>query len=245
VRDQYHENRDRWNLAKCCFEQHPLRLIMQPQICPYIDIAGQFCNMTDECIENFNMTFDFREIDTSDEPEFISGQSVGLSASEFLEDPSYEVEEVPGFTFIRGVERKANRRSGAIGRYSMAGQFPTLNAYWDSIEPYQTVWVRMRLKIIPPAVIGSGSLPGSIGSLYDSNSCATTPLKVRVGLTGNLVGKDSLIPVYVPNCDGIPDDPECADPASTPTIARDVNEAILNCPADGSFFWDPYTCGGI
>jgi hypothetical protein len=246
TRDQYHENRDRWNLSKCCFEQHPIRLILQPQVCPYIDVAGQFCNMTDQCVQNFVMLFDFREDNAGIVDVSSSGLSVGQSESLGLpNDPSYEVEVVPGFTYIRGFERAPNRRSGKLTRYDLGGEFPQFNAFWDTVEPYQTVWVRFRLKVVPPPTTGSESLPGSIGSLYDgSTSCPVSPLSVRVAVTGNTVGKDTVDPILVPNCTDIPDDPVCAEPNSTPTVARAVGEAVLNCPSGGGFFWDPYLCGG-
>jgi hypothetical protein len=131
TRDVYHENRNRWNAGKCCFDQHLLRLQMQTQVCPHVDVLGQFCNWTDECVGPLKMFFDF-----SGTPHVSIGG----------DPPRIPIgESVPNFTSCRGNTRMENRRSPRIMRCDLQGTWPILYYVFDEIEPYQHVWIRFRL----------------------------------------------------------------------------------------------------
>jgi len=126
TRDLYHENRERWLERSCCFEARKLRLSLQPQLCPHLDVVAQFCNDTDECVENLELTIDFEQI------VFASNSAEG--------------NPVPGFTFAKGVDQQPGRRSGSTSRYNLEGAWPQFKAFWEYVEPYQDVWVKFRLK---------------------------------------------------------------------------------------------------
>jgi len=130
VRDQYHANRNRWNVGKCCFDQHLLRLQMQAQLCPHLDVLGQFCNWTDECVGPLKMMFDFSNTAT-----------VVINETEVT--PNAIV--VPGFTNCRGSVRMEYRRAPRITRCNIGGVWPFFEYTFTEVEPYQNVWIKFRL----------------------------------------------------------------------------------------------------
>jgi hypothetical protein len=131
TRDQYHVNRDRWNVGKCCFDQHLLRLQMQPQLCPHIDVLGQFCNWTAECVGPLQMLFDLSGTDAV---------TVGSSAS-----ATPTAFPVPNFTHCYGNLRTPFRRRPKVTRCEISGWWPNYSYTFTEIEPYQHAWVRFRL----------------------------------------------------------------------------------------------------
>ena len=141
VRDQYHDNRLRWLAAKECFENHPLRLVLQPQLCPYLDIAAQFGNLSATCVGPVELVLTFDEMD-------------GISCTSDSSAPAEIITgvEVPGFTFIKGANITPPRRGGDVQRYTMDGEWPVFRAYWDSVEPSYNIWVRFRLLFDCPGV---------------------------------------------------------------------------------------------
>lgn len=56
-RELYHENRARWLESLACRIQTPIRVAMLPQGGPYIDIVGQFCNQSQNCLVDLAMVF--------------------------------------------------------------------------------------------------------------------------------------------------------------------------------------------
>ncbi len=130
VRSLYHENRNRWNAGKCCFDQHMLRFQMQPQLCPHVDFLGQFSNWTDECVGPLRLMFNFAKT-----PSVII-DAVGRR-------PRGEI--VPGFTYCHGKTRMEFRRGSKTGRCNLFGTWPCFEYTFTEIEPYQSVWVKARL----------------------------------------------------------------------------------------------------
>jgi hypothetical protein len=57
ARELYHENRARWLESLACRIQTPIRVAMLPQGGPYIDIVGQFCNQSQNCLVDLAMVF--------------------------------------------------------------------------------------------------------------------------------------------------------------------------------------------
>jgi hypothetical protein len=142
TRGVYHSNRQRFLDAARCFKRHPLRIFMQPQICPFLDVALQFSNQTDQCITDLHLTVGFQVSPT----------------------PSAPPVEVPGFTRITGAARRLGRTTGLTELYRMSGLWPMFTAYWDTVEPYAAVSVRFRLEFpdcFTPTIV-TGSLSGTI-----------------------------------------------------------------------------------
>jgi len=137
TRDQYHLNRERWLEALACFHRRPLRIFLQPQICPYLDVVAQFCNQTAECVLDIELAID---LTTS------SGGHAGTI--------------VPGFTFITGASRKEGRRSSQSERYDLGGTYPSFSASFESIEPGSTGYVQFRLEFDDCGVGSVSSEPG-------------------------------------------------------------------------------------
>jgi hypothetical protein len=127
TRDLYHDVRNRWKDQKCCYEKRALRLSLQPQICPYLDVLGQFCHSGDECKGPLVLEFEFEQI----EFEGAGMQAVG--------------DVVPGFTKIKGLQVIAGRRSSAVIDYVMDEGWPLVRAHWQWVEPRTDVWVQFRL----------------------------------------------------------------------------------------------------
>lgn len=186
TRDTYHENRERWLIAACCFERRPLRIRLLPQICPFLDVAIQFCNQTQECKTNLELVASFTTSPAG-------GRAV----------------EVPGYTFITGASPRPGRTSARTERYQMGGEWPTFTAFFDVVQPGQSVSARFRLKF---ADCGFASLSSSMsmGTIDD------TPIAVTGCLTGTVDGE----PITIPVCDSLPETEE-AEVCETQT---------LNCP---------------
>lgn len=208
IRDQYHINRDRWNESKCCFEQFPLRVITQAQICPTIDVGVQFCNLSAECVGPLEMNIEVEIIESG-------GGSIG--GAEPCNPADKVSEEIPGFTFMRGVTNNQSRRTGAVERAQLGGGHPNYIAYWESVEPAQSVWVRFRLGF------------GCCGT--DS---AGFPFLIKVTATASAgipIGGD-VGPLLVPVCGS-------AGSSLSAALASATSEVLLRCPKEDSDTFNP------
>ena len=213
TRDQYHENRRRWLASKCCFERFPLRLVVQPQMCPFLDVGAQFCNLSDHCVGPLELNIHVEIFGGS----AVSGASlISLtSGSSACVNPMSE--EVPGFTFSRGQSYKSPRRTSVVDRYALGGAHPDYTAFWDAVEAAQSVWVRFRLRFDCCGVTPDGD-----------------PLFVKLTLTGK-VGD----PVGAPLEDILI--APCGSSASSASyeLAMAKDEALLRCPREPADTFDP------
>lgn len=123
TRDTYALSRDRWLAYAACVQQRPLRVRLLPQLCPFIDVAAQFCNQGTTCYTNLEL-------------------GIALSTS----PTGGEGEAVPGYTFIHGASAVPGRKTGRDERYDLGGDWPNYSAFFDTILPGQSVYVRFRLK---------------------------------------------------------------------------------------------------
>lgn len=126
TRDQLASEVQRWNDAVCCQQQYPLRVVAQPQLCPYMDVWGQLVNMTDQCLRNVKVKFKGQITNDT------SGQAGALVIQKFT----------------RSKKKRAGsiRNAGTVGKDSVFGSWPDFWITWDEIPPQQDVWVRFRLK---------------------------------------------------------------------------------------------------
>lgn len=210
IRDLYHDNRDRFLESKCCFERFPLRLVVQPQRCPYVDVGAQFCNMSDDCVGPVQLTICVEIIGAgiTGSAGFLSSASINLGSSSSACQPvSFEV---PGFTHIRGQSYKSPRRTSETERYAMGGAHPCYIAYWDFVEATQSIWVRFRLGF------------DCCGTDADDN-----PLFVRLTLTGQAGDPlgSALSPILVPVCG-----PGGASLSAEEAVA--IDQTLLRCPTN-------------
>ena len=213
TRDQYHENRRRWLASKCCFERFPLRLVVQPQLCPYLDVGAQFCNLTDHCVGPLQLNINVEIFGGS------AGDGLSLislsSGSSICVNP--QSEEVPGFTFARGQNYKLPRRTSEVGRYKLGGAHPDYTAYWDAVEAAQSAWVRFRLRFDCCGVTPDGD-----------------PLFVKLTLTGK-VGD----PVGSPLADILVSPCGSSSSSASDELAMARAEAVLRCPREPADTFDP------
>lgn len=150
----YHDNRARWLDQAVCARQRPLRIRLLPQLCPFLDVAVQYCNQSDDCQTNVELIVNF------------TSSPSGATAS-----------EVFGFTFITGASRKPGRASGRTERYNLNGAYPgPITCFFDNVWPHQSVSARFRLKFgncglsgaTPFAITGclTGTINGEPIQLY-------------------------------------------------------------------------------
>jgi len=118
AREQYHANRARWLDSLACRQTRPGRLAMMPQSGPYLDVVGQFDNQSLNCVGPVEMVFQFSAVPT----------------------PDADVLIVAGSTRIWETLPPGNHP------YTMDGDWPTLRAYWDSVQIISAVKVQFRLE---------------------------------------------------------------------------------------------------
>lgn len=152
------DNVSRWDVAKSCIESRPLRLALQPQICPFLDVAAQFCNQSADCQTGpLILTIDF-------------------SAT-----PDGDATATPGFGFITGLDHITGRRTGKTERYTIGGTWPVFTATWDTIEAFMAVSVRFRLKF-GDCGVGGGDAP------FVPQACLSATLAgVPISIAGSAV----------------------------------------------------------
>lgn len=123
TRDLYHMNRERWLASLDCMNRRPLRLRLLPQLCPFLDVAVQLCNQIGECL-----------VDVELKVVFTTSPENGVGAV------------VPGFTFITGARTRPGGTAAVTDRYQMGGDWPEYTAFFDTVQPGQSVFARFRLK---------------------------------------------------------------------------------------------------
>ncbi len=161
-RDLYHEVRERWLTTLACIKRHPLRLILQAQLCPFLDVAVQFCNQSEDCQVNVELSVTFTTTPLD-----------GLG------------QVMPGFTFITGAKTKNGRTTIGTDRYDMGGEWPTFTAFFDAVQPGQSVSARFRLKFADCGMLGdipyviTGTLTATAsGDPLQVDNTDTPPVKV-------------------------------------------------------------------
>lgn len=211
TRDLYHANISRWLEARECFHRRPLRIFLQAQVCPFLDIVVQFCNQSDKCRTGVELIVDF-----STSPH----GGVGT--------------EVPGFTFITGAQSRPGRRSTQTERYEMGGSWPQFTAYFDAINPGQSVYAKFRLVfdncgIAPP----ESSTSSESSEQAEPTSDGTVPYAV----TGRLTGTEEGEPVLV-----FGNEENSSESSGMLVEAVAIDTETLNCPPGPGSTFNALTC---
>lgn len=124
IRDVYHSNITRWDTARACIERRPLRLFLQPQLCPFLDVVIQFCNHTNECVSDIELIAVVTTQPTADEPFF-----------------------VPGYSFITApAAMQEGLRANKTTRYNPNGTGGNTGCFFDYVHPARSAHARIRLK---------------------------------------------------------------------------------------------------
>jgi hypothetical protein len=74
IREQHQKNIDVWVAQQEC-SRNPLRLLLVPQRCPYMDIVAMLCNPCQECVESTNLTIDIVPETTALAAEVVPGKT--------------------------------------------------------------------------------------------------------------------------------------------------------------------------
>lgn len=171
TRTLYHKYRDDWIKAKACYDRYPLRLKLQAQNCPYLDVLMQYCNTTTDCLHDVTLTVEF---------------SGGTATP------------VTGFGQLSGGSaRKPGRRAGGAESWDVNGAFPKFSATLPVVTPGSTGWARFRLKFDDCGV--TPSLQASDGSSVSGGASPLQGEVVYARLTGT-VGSEpiTILPIYGP-----------------------------------------------
>ena len=132
TRDLYHINRERWLTAAACIAQTPIRTQLVPQICPFMDVAVQYCNQSGAC-----------------------QLAVELVVTMSTTPADGSATEVPGLTFATGTSLLPGKAVGAHDRYKMRGVWPTFSAFFDMVPPGKSVSARFRLQFANCGMVGN------------------------------------------------------------------------------------------
>jgi hypothetical protein len=127
----YQENRTRWIEGTDKFRS-TLRLTLVPQSGPYIDIAGQYLNLTENCTPPVTLTF-------------------AVSVVPALAEDSYEPQLTKNATRISTSVPKCTNQP-----YTMGGGWGTYTAVFDGVNPYDSASVRFRLQFPGGGLDGDG-----------------------------------------------------------------------------------------
>lgn len=124
TRDLYHSNRSQWLSAKECLQQSPVRVVVQAQQCPYVDIGVQVCNQTDICMTD-----------------------IAVAVTVTTVPPGGVISVVPGYTYITGptVESGIQRVTTRRGAIELNGD--VLSTVVEQLTPGGSSVVRMRLSV--------------------------------------------------------------------------------------------------
>jgi hypothetical protein len=115
-----HENNiDRWAEQRECRLQKPLKVILTPQNCPFMDVVIMYCNQCQQCAENGLLTVDFST--------FPPGATATVECGyTFLHAPNYQ-----------GVE------------FTLQGLYPTFSAPLPPVDVGNSAYVKFRLRFSP------------------------------------------------------------------------------------------------
>jgi len=117
VRNQFESNILRWNDQRACSVQRPLRLILVPQRCPYMDVVMMVCNSCSTCLG-------------------ASKLQVAITAAPTI-TPSLEC----GYTAMF-----APNISGKATSVTASADGLTYSAFFPQLPPGESAYIKFRLK---------------------------------------------------------------------------------------------------
>lgn len=124
TRDQYHANRSQWLAARDCLQQSPVRVVVQAQQCPYVDIGVQVCNQTAACMTDIAVTVTITTVP--------AGGVISV---------------VPGYTYTVGPTVEAGIQRVTTRRSAIELTADTLTTVIEQLAPGGSSVVRFRLSV--------------------------------------------------------------------------------------------------
>jgi hypothetical protein len=115
----HESNIDRWAEQRECRLSRPLRVLMTPQNCPFMDVVIMFCNQCQTCAEDVKLTVQLSSFPAVSSAEIVCGYT-------FLYAPGY-----PGVEF------------------TLQGTYPTFEAQLPKVDVGNSAYVKFRLRFLP------------------------------------------------------------------------------------------------
>jgi hypothetical protein len=143
-RDTYHHNVHRWNSSKTCRSDHSLNLVLQAQGCPFVDVLAQYCNQSSVCQKNIQLRMRFQAAPSinTDCPG-AEGESTSTLPPAPASLPAYRS---TGVTVVPGSVSRSLSVPRIISLYDLQGSWCDYRAYWDAVNPFESVYVKFRLR---------------------------------------------------------------------------------------------------
>lgn len=119
---QYEAARTRFINDKNCRTRFPIRVVLQPQACPTIDVLVQFCNQSDQCVTDLTLNL-----------ELDAAGGVG--------------EELPGYTQVKGAHfSELGNLIPLVERSQLVGTWPNYTMTWEYVPPYGSIYFKARFE---------------------------------------------------------------------------------------------------
>jgi hypothetical protein len=117
---EYEAVRTRFINDKDCRTRFPIRVALQPQACPTIDVLVQFCNQTDTCLTDLVLNL-----------ELDANGGIG--------------EEMAGYTQVKGAHfGNPGNLKPLVERAQLNGAWPNYSMTWEYVPPHASVYFRAR-----------------------------------------------------------------------------------------------------
>ncbi len=122
LRDVYHYYRQQWLQAALCYQRRAIQVRLQPQDCPFLDVAAQYCNRENYPVSNLELVIVFDPAALDPKPKAI-----------------------PGYAYVSQFVSEGGVARVRLVRAAVGGEWPVFRAAWDTVPPRQSVNVRFRL----------------------------------------------------------------------------------------------------
>ena len=170
-RDQYHANIRRWQAGAVCRENNFLYLALQAIKLPVRrHPVAQYCNKSADCQRGIQLRI---RVQASPSINFDCPPSDTETPHDVLLPPanlpSYRSS---GVTIVPGSVSQKLSIPSQIVSYTLEGNWCDYRAYWDAVNPFDTVYVKFRLRFPFDGVVGDSPygmtawLDGQVGGAW-------------------------------------------------------------------------------
>jgi hypothetical protein len=204
VRTYHEQNIARWLDQYNCSLQRPLKLVLAPQGCPYVDVIALLCNNCQTCIEPTTLTL-LIDVTGGDDARAFPTLECGYSE-----------------TYATGLSNQIPSIGVLINN---AGYPYGFTFALPQIKPNDSAYIKFRLKVLVP---GEGSDPRRDRNSPDTEERPNGPYTVSGTLTATVISTN--VQLFT----GCPENGEGSDvPGETPVAAVATAAANLHCNERG------------
>ena len=170
TRTQYNANVERWTAGADCRSGKALYVAVQAQACPFIDVLAQYINQSSVCQHNLEL-----RIRCAASPDINGDCTPGAeSLSTVLDAPaSHPAYRSTSVTVLDGSTSQSLSVPQVIALYTLQGTWCDYRAFWSAVNPFDTVYVKFRLRFPYNGVDPSGNpygltvwLDGQVGGQW-------------------------------------------------------------------------------